>query len=374
MDVRTPVVTMLAAVALGAGGCASRVPAARFAPPEAIPHYAAARAAATPRRETWVESSRPGEPPMRLRVVEWGTPGHGRVVVCIHGMLMDADDWAAVGGDLVRDHDVVAVDLPGAGCSDAPAAACLGPGAYSVEDAGRRILRVLDAYLADRADRPVTLVGESLGAVVALRAMSSLGAGEGSRTRGRVDRLVAQAPTDVVVGTPNPGVRTVVAAGDVEVALGAWLGILRLGAEAFTARNTDDSTPVPIGEPRRIASVLADPPRRRAAQRMVRSVAPFDDDGRPLWEEIETVDRVYDSVEVPALLLWGARDELAPVTMGHRIRDRLPRARLEIVPRTKHFLGSWERPRVFAARIRAFEQPGAPDGPAVRTLEISDER
>lgn len=364
----------VAAAILTLCGCATRADRSRFAPPDSIRHLATLRAAATPRRATMVESSAPGGASLRLRVVEWGTTGHDRVVVCLHGFLMDADDWAAVAGDLVRDHDVLAVDLPGAGCSDAPPPEGLGPGAYTVEDAGMRVWRVLATHLAGRSDRAVTLVGESLGGVVALRMVAAPDDDVVARVRSRVDRLVVQAPTDVVVGTPNPGVREIVSTSDARFAVGGWLGLVRRGAEEFTARNTDDAALVPADEPGRMAAVLADRARRRAAQVMVRSVSPHDDEGRPDWPGIEHLDRGYDRVRVPTLLLWGARDELAPVTMGHRIRDRLPQARLEIVPRTKHFVGSWERPRVFADRIRAFERPDGPVGPPVATLEASDVR
>ena len=85
--------------------------------------------------------------------------GAGPLLVLIHGAGDHAGTWAAAAKDLVKDHTLLIPDLAGHGESAPPT----GP----VEAA--QVYAGLEAVLASQAQgRPVTLVGNSLGAWMAM--------------------------------------------------------------------------------------------------------------------------------------------------------------------------------------------------------------
>jgi pimeloyl-ACP methyl ester carboxylesterase len=84
-----------------------------------------------------------------------GAFGHGPTVVLVHGLGARAGHWLPVARRLARDHRVVLVDLPGHGASPMPASLTL-----------QSATAALDQALAGER-RPVTLVGHSLGGLVA---------------------------------------------------------------------------------------------------------------------------------------------------------------------------------------------------------------
>jgi len=61
-------------------------------------------------------------------------------------------------------------------------------------------------------------------------------------------------------------------------------------------------------------------------------------------------------LEVPLLVLWGDRDPIAHVEDAHRLANRLPEARVVIVPGAGHFPQE-ERPEVVSRELAAFLAP-----------------
>lgn len=104
---------------------------------------------------------------LRVRYVRAGS---GAAVVLLHGLASSIYSWKDVLPALARDHDVIALDLPGFGGSDQPAD--LDAAVYP-----RIVLGLMDRLGVARA----SLVGHSLGGAVAVTV-----AGE---TRQRVERL-----------------------------------------------------------------------------------------------------------------------------------------------------------------------------------------
>lgn len=84
-----------------------------------------------------------------------GAFGHGPTVVLVHGLGSRAAHWLPVARRLARDHRVVLVDLPGHGLSAMP-------DPLTVESAAAELDRAIAAEPG-----PVTLVGHSLGGLVA---------------------------------------------------------------------------------------------------------------------------------------------------------------------------------------------------------------
>ena len=95
----------------------------------------------------------------RLKLNYWDYGGDGPLVVLVHGALDHARSWDWVAAQLLDDYHVCALDLRGHGDSE------WSPGAvYSVAE------HVLDltALCDTLGETPVTLIGHSLGGVIAL--------------------------------------------------------------------------------------------------------------------------------------------------------------------------------------------------------------
>ena len=91
-----------------------------------------------------------------VRVIDHG--GGGRTFVCVHGLGGAALDWQVIAPALTAHGRVLALDLPGFGDSPPPrGAVTLG-----------RLQRTVDDLLRAEAGAPAVLVGNSLGAMLAL--------------------------------------------------------------------------------------------------------------------------------------------------------------------------------------------------------------
>jgi len=82
--------------------------------------------------------------------------GRGPDVVILHGLGTTSQDWLPVSRLLARRYRVTLVDLPGHGMSPMPEP-------FSLD----RAVAALDQALSETSDRPVILVGHSLGGLVA---------------------------------------------------------------------------------------------------------------------------------------------------------------------------------------------------------------
>lgn len=58
-------------------------------------------------------------------------------------------------------------------------------------------------------------------------------------------------------------------------------------------------------------------------------------------------------IAAPTLVIWGERDIITPLSLGHAITASIPDARLVMVPNAGH-TPMWEQPEVFNAELRRF--------------------
>jgi pimeloyl-ACP methyl ester carboxylesterase len=91
--------------------------------------------------------------------LEFEGPVDKPVIVLTHGWALDSTAWYYVRKELARDYRLVLWDLPGLGKSSQPS-----DGRYSVD----RLAEDLRAVIAETGDRPVTLVGHSIGGFMML--------------------------------------------------------------------------------------------------------------------------------------------------------------------------------------------------------------
>jgi len=236
-----------------------------------------------------------------LRVLEGG---EGPPVVLLHGRGHAASMWFSLLPQLAREHRVLAVDLPGFGCSSAPR----GP-LKTAEDGLRFFVEPVEEVLSTLAPGPLTLVGHSLGGLVSLELAL--------RGRVPVERLVL---VDAMGLAP-------------EMALDARL-YFRVGPERVARvlgpKLFGRIAPLPDSPlNRRLMAMeyelMAVPGGRPEATRAFNTLVPLTGGVFHRFERL-------GEVKPPTLLLWGERDTVLPVSLATGTEKVLPHARLVRVP------------------------------------------
>lgn len=246
--------------------------------------------------------------------VSYLAAGDGPAVVLIHGVTGTADTWAPVVDLLAESCSVIAPDLLGHGESAKPR------GDYSL---GAYASGIRDLVAALGHER-VTVVGHSLGGGIAMQFAYQFPE--------RCERLVlvssgglGQEVHPVLRAATLPGselVLPLIAGGRVHAAGAAVAGLLdRLGLRAGSD----------VAEMARGYGSLADAGKRRAFVHTLRSVVD------PAGQRVNATDRLYLAAEVPALIVWGRRDPVIPVSHAGVAERGMPGSRLEIFERSGHF-------------------------------------
>lgn len=263
---------------------------------------------------------------VRLRTVRAGSGSP--TLMLIHGYGESLTTWRSVFDRLAEDHQVIALDLPGAGGSDKP------DSSYSLPALTGRLSRFLDLW----TEGPVVMVGHSMGGAVA--------AALALQRPDRIERLVLIAPAGYRIGlggiveTMNPGrARTI----------GKYL--------ALRSFITPIHDPGWMYEPDSMAryDLTEDPAYRRAATRVL--------------EEFDFVglrDRFKDITQ-PTLLIWGGLDPVVPFSVGDTLSRTIPCVRYVPLPKAFHRPQA-EVPDTVMAEILRFlsETAGRQDGRTAR--------
>jgi pimeloyl-ACP methyl ester carboxylesterase len=255
--------------------------------------------------------------------------GSGPVLLLIHGMAGNFENWKAVIEPLARHHTVVAPDLPGHGGS-AP-----GAGDYSIGALAAGLRDLLVALGHERA----TLVGHSLGGGIAMqfsyqfpeiteRLVLVSSGGLGPEVSPFL-RAAALPGANLFIAATAAGASTVGAA------LARGLAVIGLRPNADVA------------EVARGYASLADPDRRAAFLATVRSVIGTG------GQRVHAGDRLYLAEGTPVLIIWGARDPMIPLHHGENAHEAIPGSRLEVFEGVGH-LPQLEAPERFIAVLERF--------------------
>lgn len=262
--------------------------------------------------------------------------GEGPPVVLVHGLSGCWQNWLETIPALARTRRVIALDLPGFGCSELPAEP------ITISGYGRLLDELCDALEIDAA----AVIGNSMGGFV--------GAELAIAFPQRVERLVlisaAGISSDAVRRTP------LLAGGRAFAMITAWTASrqeafacrprLRRLALEFVARHPDQlSAPL--------------------AYELMRG------SGRPGFMpalaaclDYPLRDRLPE-IACPTLILWGENDHVIPVADAHRFERLIPDTRKVILPDTGH-VSMLERPEVVNDLLERFleEEPPPPPAPA----------
>ena len=239
--------------------------------------------------------------------------GEGPALVLLHGAGDNSLDWRWVIPDLATTHRVYALDLPGSPDSARPAAN------YSPAFFERFVAGFLDALGIERA----VMVGNSLGGLVAL----CLALSEPTRVTALV--LVDSAGLGSAV---NPAFTSVNVLGPFEAAIPFWrtpVGAYQRawGRTALLFAHSPGSVPREwLTEQCRLAR---SPGYLEAHVTALRALV------GPLGQREVLLDRL-PRLEMPTLVVWGARDRVFPESQARNAAARLRKGSLAVIPDCGH--------------------------------------
>jgi len=273
----------------------------------------------------------------RLYVRRAGTPG-APPALFVHGLGGSSTNWTDLMALLADRVDGHAIDLPGFGRSGPPVT-----GNYSLDSH----VGVVRDYIEQICDKPVHLLGNSLGGAV-------------------TTRLAAERPdlvrTLTLVSAALPSYRPQKVS-DPRLPLLLVPGLSRVAARAIGRRSPEERTrgiiemcfADPAAVPgARFAEAVEDMRRRRALawndDALIRSLrglvrADIETGSRALWRQAA-------SLQMPVLVIHGTHDRLVPVSVGRRAGRVIPGSRLLILDDAGH-VPQMERPE---AVERAFDE------------------
>jgi pimeloyl-ACP methyl ester carboxylesterase len=237
-------------------------------------------------------------------------------ILLIHGLSRTgARDWAQVIPALADSYDVYALDLPGFGESDK------GNHLYSPSN----YVRVLDALFGERLKRPVTLVGHSMGGVVALAYAAAY--------PDRVHRLIV---ADVAGVLHRSVYGEFLGRAVAERAIGdsRWYDAL-VKAIVTQAENLPATGPMSIEQPQVRQRLLRGDPYAIAALALVE----------------HDLSRGLRAIKTPTLVVWTSDDRVAPPRTGQVLASVIPGARLLIMGEGGH-APQLSEPERFNAALR----------------------
>jgi pimeloyl-ACP methyl ester carboxylesterase len=265
----------------------------------------------------WVDVDGP------VHYVDSGGPPDAATLVCVHGLGGSLVNWAALTPLLERSHRTVALDLAGFGRTRAA-------GRSTTVDANQQLL---DRFLGTVCDSPVTLIGNSMGGMVA--------AMQAARRPETVDALVLLDPVLPIgpLSRLDPLVATVFAAYAVPP-LGRLLRSryqqVRTAQEAV-----HEMLRLCCGDPSRVEQDVID---RHVALAVERQAFPDADAefvmaARSLLAVLarrRSYAATLRRIGVPVLLLHGDRDRLVPIRAARAAAVAHPRWRFEVAPGAGH--------------------------------------
>lgn len=249
-----------------------------------------------------------GRAPVKLSYVRAGS---GPPLLLVHGLLTSAYSWRYVISPLAEKYTVVAVDLPGAGKSDAPADLSASP---------RVLGELLDGFVKQLGWEKAYVVGNSMGGYVTL--WWALAHPE------RFERLfIIHSP-----GFPETRLYALHALLWFEASKGL-LATLTRDPEQFALNNCHyhDMSLISREQTREYGRQLADPERRECFRRnLLETMDP--------WTMRELPGAIAaQPARVPVKLLWAREDALVSPKFGPRYQELLPGSELVWLEESSHF-------------------------------------
>jgi pimeloyl-ACP methyl ester carboxylesterase len=252
----------------------------------------------------------------------------GPVVVLIHGFGASLESWGDIYPELAREHSVIRVDLKGAGFSDKPR-----DGHYAPADQAHLVLHVVRQLGLTH----VVLAGHSLGGGIAiLTTVAAIQEDESGLIAGLVliDAAAYPQPLPFFVALlRSPLTRN----------------ISKLTSATFRTRFVLNRTFVVkdrVTDDRvyRYAFFSTLPGTQEALEATANALA---------YEDVGTLNTELGRMQMPTLIIWGARDPVFHVRQAARLHQAIVNSSVVILPETGHAPHE-ERPDETARAINDF--------------------
>jgi len=239
--------------------------------------------------------------------------GEGEPVLLVHGLGGTSNTWTPQMGLLAR-HRALRPDLPGSGRSP------LGERTLTLEGMAAQLLRLLETEALDR----VTLLGHSLGTIVCQQ-LALL-------APRRVKALALIGPLLAPAEQAREGLRARAAKARAE----GMGDIADAIVQAATSSHSKQSNPAAIAAVRE-SLMRQDPSGYAATCEALAAVQPAE----------------VQRIACPVLLATGEDDAVAPPSVARTLGERMPRARVHILPRCGHW-ATFEAAAEVNALLREF--------------------
>jgi pimeloyl-ACP methyl ester carboxylesterase len=254
--------------------------------------------------------------------------GQGPPVILLHGFGACTYTWRFLAPVLAQDHRVFAIDLKGFGLSDKPA-----DGKYAVSDQADMVA----AFIRRRDLSDLALVGHSMGGAVAL--MTYLKVRQEAPARIKKLVLIDSA------GYPQK-MPWFIRFAQIPIinAIGGRLLPPRFVTYLVLRKcyyNKDKITEEQIDTYAYYGSL---PGAREAVTATAQQIMPVD---------LDVLIAQYKTISVPVLIIWGAKDEVVPLSVGKKFKRDIPESRLVIIPKCGH-IPPEEQPQATQQAIVSF--------------------
>jgi pimeloyl-ACP methyl ester carboxylesterase len=257
------------------------------------------------------------------RSLEVKDGGQGIPLLLLHGFPLSSEIFAVMRPLVERVGRVVTLDLPGFGSSAAPAAGYTPEAGYTMDELADMVVRVADHLGLER----FALGGHSMGGYVALRVAA--------RHR---DRLSALVLIDTRASADSPEAAAKRHAAAVAIRGGGRAAFLDSFMPLLVGPTTLSRNPDLPGRLRSMADAVHDHVLAGCLEGM--AARP---DSRGL----------LSTLDLPALVVVGAEDQLTPVAEARELSEALPRGRLKIIAEAGH-TSPLECPVVFGDAVTVF--------------------
>lgn len=258
--------------------------------------------------------------PADLNFVRTGPLGDVPIVL-LHSAGLDLTYWDAQIAALSRNHDVIAVDLPGHGLSEAEAESITMP----------QVARAVSSTIASLGAGPVHLVGLSVGGLIAQELAIT-----------EPDLIRSLTLIDTAARFAPAGQAAMKARADLVREQGVPAILDALFGHWFLAETCERR---PDLVDRATKTLVHDDTAVHAA----------------LWEMIANFDAVdrLGSITAETLVLVGRYDSSSPISSSEELRDGIAHAHLQVIENAAH-LSPIEQPDDVTSRLEAFLQSLAP--------------
>jgi pimeloyl-ACP methyl ester carboxylesterase len=237
--------------------------------------------------------------------------GQGAPVILLHGFGACTYTWRHLAPELAKDHRVFALDLKGYGLSDKPA-----DGKYAVSDQADMVA----AFIRARDLHNLVIIGHSMGGGVTLMTYFKVRPDVPARIRKLV--LIDSA------GYPQK-MPWFIRLARIPVVNRLITRLLspRFATYMVLKKCYYDNDKITEEQIDTYAYYGSLPGAREAVRQTARQIMPAD---------IEALTAQYQTIQVPVLIIWGAEDEVVPVSVGKKFQRDIPDAELVIFPKCGH--------------------------------------